>query len=110
MDQRRMSEVDWRRLRRLEPLILERFCERALAEAERVMGNGTSSSERFLEVVRAVQERQDEREEIFADPRRSVAFVKLARMRALGLLTDEELAGFGEESRAAVGVLLELWS
>ena len=109
MEQRRMSEADWRYLRRLEPQLQERFGERALAEVARATESKTSPHERFHEVVRVVQESERAWERVFADPRRSVAFVRLAAIRDLGLLTDEEFAGFAEESRAAVAVLLELW-
>ena len=42
----------------------------------------------------------------FDDLRRSTAWQCLALMRSRGLLTDEELAGFSSETRAAVQVWL----
>jgi hypothetical protein len=33
--------------------------------------------------------------------------MKLARMRSLGLITDEEFADFGSETQAAVALFLE---
>ena len=33
-----IAEADWKVLRRVHPLALERYCERVLAEIERVTG------------------------------------------------------------------------
>ena len=67
-----------------------------------------SPSEPFRNADRAVQVRHCELDTIFADLRRSVAFAKLERMRALGLLTEEQYPGFCEELPPVVGLLLDL--
>jgi hypothetical protein len=38
-----MKELDWKILRRVHPLALERFCKRVLAEIDRISGEGAKS-------------------------------------------------------------------
>jgi hypothetical protein len=46
---REIKEADWKLLRRLHPLALERFCERALAEIESVKHDDARSfHQRYL--------------------------------------------------------------
>ena len=46
-----IKESDWKLLRRLTPVALERFCRSALAEINRVTSDsGEGYHERFLEV------------------------------------------------------------
>ena len=108
--ERRISETDWKLLRRLEPTALERFCQLVLSEVARLAnGNAEGSHERYLKVFKLIQERDDELGAAFNDTRRSNAFVHLARISSLGLLTDEESEGFSAEARCAVALFLEMW-
>ena len=48
-----IKEPDWKVLRRVHPLALERFCEHALAEIDRVSRDGAKSHHaRFLQIFR----------------------------------------------------------
>ncbi len=108
--ERRISEADWNRLRRLEPVALDRFCQRVLDEVARLASAAAEGSHaRYLEVFRLIQDRDAELGAAFNGTRRSTAVVQLARMRSLGVMTDDEFAGFGDETRAAVALFLELW-
>lgn len=50
---REIKEPDWKVLRRLHPLALERFCERVLTEIDRVSRDGaTSHHARYLQILR----------------------------------------------------------
>ena len=50
---REIKEPDWKVLRRVHPLALERFCEHALAEIDRVSRDGAKSHHaRFLQIFR----------------------------------------------------------
>lgn len=107
--ERRISEADWKRLGRLKPVALDRFCQGVLAEVARVAADPTRGShDRYLEVFRLLQERDTELAAAFDDLRRSTALFRLARMRALGAVTDQELGEFDAETRGAVAVLLGL--
>jgi hypothetical protein len=53
-------------LRRLHPLALERFCERVLADVNRVMNNSTeSASQRYLDIARIIERRDRDIAQLF---------------------------------------------
>lgn len=77
-----IKESDWKHLRQLTPVALERFCNRVLAEVERTLSNPEKTShERYLAVHRLIQNRDDELGRIFNDLRRSNATGRLFLMR-----------------------------
>ena len=107
--ERHISEADWKRLGRLKPVALGRFCQRVLTEVARAAADPAKGShDRYLKVFRLIQERDTELTSAFDDLRRSTAVFRLARMRALGVVTDQELGEFDAETRQAVAVLLGL--
>jgi len=100
------SERDWKLLRKLAPVALERFCERVLTEAARIANAPSQTSHvRYLELYRFLQAQDRDLASAFDDRRRSTALVKLAWICSLGLLTEEEYGGFSEEARDAVSIL-----
>ena len=106
--ERAFPEPDWKLFRRLQPVALERFCQRVLDELARVAADPrTSSHERYLAAYRLLRRRDEELAEAFNDSRRSTALVQLARIRAGELLTEEEFARFSPETRASVQAFLD---
>ena len=104
---RDIAELDWKVLRRLHPLALERFCERTLAEIELgVQDRARGQHERYINVFNLVQRRDQQMARLFDDLRRSRALAMLAQIRTEGLLTDEEFSMFSQETRDAVEVLV----
>jgi hypothetical protein len=102
-----IAEADWKVLRRLHPLALERFCERVLAEVEQVMQNRTQSPhQRYLHIFRIVEQRDRDIARLFNDPRRSQALTMLAGIRSEGLLTDDEFSALSADTRGAIEMLL----
>jgi hypothetical protein len=102
-----IAEADWKVLRRVHALALERYCERVLAEIERVMHNsGQSTHQRYLDIFQIVEQRDREMASIFNDPRRSNALTMLARIRSVGLLTEDEFSSLSPETRSAIKSLL----
>ena len=103
---RTIAEADWKALRRVHPLALERHCERVLAEIERVTGNSVQSAhQRYLEILKIVEKHDHEMASIFDDLRRSNALTMLARMRSEGLLMADEFSGLSPETRDAIQLL-----
>jgi hypothetical protein len=83
---RTIAEADWKVLRRVHRLALERYCERVLAEIERVTHNSAQSShQRYLDIFKIIEQRNREMASIFDDPKRSNALTMLALMRSDGL-------------------------
>ena len=98
-----ISEPDWKIFKPVREQALERFCERVLAETERIRGDdGTSQHERYIAIYRLLQERDKELELAFDHLRRSTALVQLANFRSLGLITDDEYMRFSAQTREIV--------
>ena len=101
-----MTEREWKVLRALMPIALDRYCERVLGECRAVMDDTRKSHhERYLRLYRLIQERDRSLANAFNDPRRSNALFKLASLRGLELLTEEEFERFEPGTRETVEVL-----
>ena len=102
-------ESDWKILRGLQPLALDRFCRRVLGEIEKTIdAEDRSAHERYLEIFRLLRHRDGELARSCDDLRRSNAIFKLTAMRAQGVLTDEEFGRFSDETRGRVDAILSL--
>jgi hypothetical protein len=103
----RISEPDWKVFKPLRELALERYCERALAEVERIRANaGKTQHQRYLEIWQILKKWDRELEGIFDYLRRSTALVQLAAFRARGLITDEEFMRFSAPTRDVINAIL----
>jgi hypothetical protein len=92
------SERDWKYLRGLSSVALQRYCTRVLDESAGIIQDSTvSPHERYLRLYRILQERDATMATAFDDLRRSNAIHRLSAMVGLGLLRDAELAGFGPD-------------
>ena len=103
-------ESDWKHLRKVQPAALERLCARALEEVGRVATSthGTAH-ERYRQIWAVLRAHDKEVALAFDDPRRSTALAHLTAMRHLGLVTDEEYAGFSPDLRERVDFVLASW-
>ena len=97
---REISEADWKILRQLKPLALERFCQRVLAEVAHLAADTTKSAhERYLAIFELTRDRDKDLARAFNNLRRSTALWQLASMKSQRLLTEAELASFSQETR-----------
>lgn len=96
-----MSEADWKYLRQLKPVALNRLCERILLEIGVVCDLGSEFHENFLRVLSQAEEGNSDVAMIFDDLRRSNAIQRLGLMRGHRLITDREFAGFSKPTRDA---------
>ena len=102
-----INETDWKVLRRVHPLALERFCEGVLGEVERfVRHRALSHHERYVEIFKLMQRRDGDIARLFNDPKRSRALTMLAHMRSEGVLTEEEFSSLSQQTRSAVHMLI----
>ena len=102
---RSSAESEWKLFRKLQPIALERFCQRVLAEVERIAANTKKTShERYLAVFKLIEKRDEELAAAFDNPRRSTFFRQLAFIESLKLLTEEEMAGFSSETRETLAI------
>jgi hypothetical protein len=104
---RTISEPDWKVFRQLQPLALERYCERVLTEIKQIAADSKKTShERYLATYKLLQRRDRELADAFDDLRRSTALRQLACLQSHELLTDEEMARFSSETREVVRFFL----
>ncbi|HEV2293233.1 MAG TPA: hypothetical protein VGR35_05215 [Tepidisphaeraceae bacterium] len=104
---RDIRESDWKVLRELKPLALARYCDRVLTDVVALASDGNQGShERYLAVFSLIQQRDEVLANAFNSLSRSNALWKLAAMRKLDLLTEEEFFRFSPETRQAVDRML----
>jgi hypothetical protein len=102
-----INETDWKVLRRVHPLALDRFCGRVLGEVECIMLNGAlSHHERYVEIFNLMQRRDGDTARLFDDPKRSRALTMLAHMRSDGVITQEEFSSLSLQARNVVHMLI----
>jgi hypothetical protein len=104
---RQIKESDWKLLRQLHSEALERFCQQILLEIERINSDRVKSfHQKYLDIYEVLHRRDKEVTQTFDDLRRSTAFIHLASMKGRGLLTENELLRFSQETRDVVDLLL----
>jgi hypothetical protein len=102
-----ISEPDWKLFRRLQPIALDRFCQRVLAEIDRISSDTDKTHhERYLDIYQCIKQRDKELAQAFDDLRRSTAIYQLAHIQSHGLLTPEEMSNFSVEIRNAIQFMI----
>ena len=98
-----LPEADWKVVRRLHGLALERFCQRVLADIAQINSVATQKAHaRYLEIFKLVEEQDKEIEWIFNDLRRSNAMEHLCAMRSRGFLREDEFALLSQDTQDLV--------
>ena len=104
---RGINETDWKMLRQLHLVALERLCERILAEVNRICSDTNDTfHQRYLDVFDVVQSQNENMSRIFDDSKRSTALMQLAAIRSQCLITDDEFNQFSEETRALIEIMI----
>lgn len=102
-----IPESDWKILRTLKPVALDRFCAQVLDECGAIIGDERKSPhERYLAVYELMRTRDRTLGDAFDDLRRSNALLQLAHIWRLGLIADDEFGRFGTDTQAAVRRIL----
>lgn len=103
------GEADWKVLRSLHPVALERYCERVLDEMREIAADpARSQHQRYLAIYKLIHQRNDEMALAFDDMRRSMAWLRIGHMYRLGLLRPEEFARFTEQTRDGIQHWIEV--
>jgi hypothetical protein len=93
-------ESDWKVLRDLKPVLLDRLCGRILDACRAAMDDpGVTAHQCYLALFDLLRRRDGELATAFDDLRRSTAIIRLANMYALDLFTPDELDRFSPETR-----------
>jgi hypothetical protein len=76
-------------------------------EIERINSDSAKGfHQKYLDIWEVLRRRDKELAQAFDNPRRSTAFIQLASMKGLGLLTEDEFLRFSQETQDAVNLLL----
>jgi hypothetical protein len=102
-----IDESDWKHFRKLHPVALERFSQRILIDIELITSDTTKTShQRYLDLYRLIEIRDEELARTFNDLRRSTAILHLCTIKSLGLITDQEFQHFTQETQDIITSLL----
>jgi hypothetical protein len=96
-------EKDWKRLRSIQKDKLALVCGRILDETGKISQEREGGEHQaFLNLWTTINQGNSQVAELFDDIRRSTALQKLIAWKRHGLLSDEELALFTEETQAVL--------
>jgi hypothetical protein len=105
---RDIPEADWKVFRQLQPLALERFCERVLSEIRDASSvSGQTAHQRYLQVFEIVRYKDKDLAALFDNPRRSTARLQLSLIHSHGLLTPDEVKRFSSETQQMISALAD---
>jgi hypothetical protein len=103
-----IPESDWKKIRDLKPVILDRLCQRILHEvACQATEPSQTPHERYLAIYKLIQNRGRDIAEIFNGLSRSNAMMCILNAHRHGLLTEDELGRFSEDTRTEAHRFLE---
>jgi len=98
-----ISESDWRQFKKVHQESLDLFRQKILDELGAVARSAEGTAhERYLRAYTLLMDRNKEMAHAFDDFRRSTAIMQLATMREMGLLTDELLSRFSEQTQQTI--------
>lgn len=97
------TESDWKYMRSLHDKLLNRLCERIESELTAIMADKSKSAhERYLAIYSHIHEADDDVGRGFNDWRRSTILDRTRAIKALGLMTEEDIAGLSERARESL--------
>lgn len=104
-----IPEKDWKVLRSLKDEKLAKFCDAVFEKVGTIIANkGTESHKAYLELWSLIRDEDEKLGAMFDELKRSNALRKLGVWRHYGVLSDEDLALFTDETRDSVVFLSEL--
>jgi len=105
---RTIPERDWKVLRAMKPRVLSEACARILNAVESVVQTRDSGNyEAYLALWDLLKKEDASIAVMFDDFKRKTGFFKLAAWRRNGLVLENDLALFSEETRTIVKAINE---
>lgn len=105
MNERRISEADWKIWRRLHAEALERYSQKVLDDAAKSQTGVGTAHERYLKLYQLIKRRDKQMGQIFDGPSRSDAFFQIAAAVQARALRNEDLEQFSEETQQVIEFL-----
>lgn len=98
---------DWKKFKDLYRLAHERFCRQALDAVQAVLKDSEMPAyERLEKIQKLLRAKEKDLSGTFENLARSRAYFQLAIFAHRGLVTDEELAAFSDQTKAALDLIL----
>jgi len=105
-----IDESDWKLLRQLHKVALDRFSKQILDELEQIRTDfSRNNHERFLAAYNLINRRNKDMAMTFDDLRRSRAFDNIGALCSLGILTKAEFATFTDQTQEKMKSFLGAW-
>ncbi|GGW73812.1 hypothetical protein [Alishewanella tabrizica] len=103
-----VPEKDWKRLSGLKEVLLNSACETIFRRIEQISSTRKDREhETYLELWKLINKEDEAIAEMFNDLKRSNAVFKIAALKHYGVLTDEQLAQYSQETQEQVARLCE---
>lgn len=105
-----IKESDWKYLKKLKPILLERTCAKINREAELKLKNKENREQYqvFIALYEHYRKKDDLIADCFDDYRRSTALYKILHLLYNGIMTDAEFEGFSTEMKETVKGIMEI--
>ena len=105
----KIPERDWKTFRSMKDTLLDRACKNILKKVDMLIKkSGSQSHKAYLELWKFLKKEDNEISIMFDDLKRSNAIPKLAAQVRNGLITEDELMRFSEETRKSIRFINEL--
>jgi hypothetical protein len=105
----KIKESDWKYLKKLKPILLERACAQINKEAQTMLENGVDHDqhELYIKMYKHYDKKDDLIAECFNDYRRSKAKFRILSLVRHGIMSDDELQGFSDDTKRFVSSMME---
>lgn len=98
-----IPERDWKKIRDLKGELLNVACEQIFQRVEKLSaGRAGQHHKTYLELYKLIEKEDNAIAEMFDGLSRNSAFFKIAALKHNGVLTDEQMGLFSEETQAVV--------
>jgi ADP-heptose:LPS heptosyltransferase len=105
-----IREKDWKIIRSMKDRVLNLACDRILAKVLRIIENEKDHAHaRYLELWNILRSEDEDIAIMFNDLKRSNAIPRLAKWKFHGLITDDDMKSFSQETQEKVRALNESW-
>lgn len=103
----KIKESDWKYLKKLKPILLERACANINKEAELILENKENRDQYqvYLALYDHYQKKDDMIADCFNDYRRSTAKQRILRLVDYGIMSEVELQGFSDDTKGFVELI-----
>jgi len=106
-----IPESDWKKLRDIRPLALQRFCNRTLLALKEQLHKEEAlddAHETYLQTYQFIQEEDKKLSLLFDDWRRSTVHITLMGWLSAGLLTESEFNSLSDETKTFTRHLIDI--